>query len=544
MRQKRTSEGLTVRAIAGSHVVLLGLNLKPDALAGLLGFAIQREDHTEDEKYWLRGTKTFAETDPGLGPGTQVSSREHPFQTFQWSDYSAKPAHRYTYRVVALRGTPRDLRQDQAVAVTVTTEPEDAGRHSIFFNRGAVGSQEYARRFQNRPPEQVGPAAFEWLSRGLVEALLGFIARADGPGWSLHGAVYEFEQPEVLAAIAAARRNEAAVRIVYDAVGPRKDNEAAIAAARIKSICVPRTRAKIAHNKFFVLSQDGQPVAVWTGSTNLTKNGLYGHSNLGHVVGDPVIAAQYLEYWKQLAGDPPAANLKGWTVANSPAPPVPWAAGTTPVFSPRSNLQALDWYRDLAASARKGLFMTFAFGMHRHFSEVYGRNDGVVRFALMDKKGMTAAQRAEVDRIRRLPNCTVAVGNRIVTNSFDRWLAEKAKVDPHAQVLYVHTKYMLVDPLGSKPVTVTGSANFSQASTTANDENMLVIRGDRRAADIYLGEFMRLYSHYAFREAVAMARANGQDWNPKHLLPDASWTTGHFTPGSPRDLRRRYFAGT
>jgi len=47
---------------------------------------------------------------------------------------------------------------------------------------------------------------------------------------------------------------------------------------------------------------------------------------------------------------------------------------------------------------------------------------------------------------------------------------------------------------------VGGTANFSAASTTDNDENMLIIRGDTRVADIYLGEFMRLYRHFAFRD--------------------------------------------
>jgi hypothetical protein len=31
---------------------------------------------------------------------------------------------------------------------------------------------------------------------------------------------------------------------------------------------------------------------------------------------------------------------------------------------------------------------------------------------------------------------------------------------------------------------------------------MLVIRGNKAVADIYLGEFMRLFSHYAFRESL------------------------------------------
>lgn len=543
MRKRITADGLTVNAIAGTHVVVLGFDLPKARTKGLLGFAIQREDHTEDERYWMSGMKTFAETDPGLGPGGQVASNEHPIQTFWWSDYSAKPDHRYTYRVIALRGKPAALIEAETVGLSLTTESEVAGAHSIYFNRGAVGSQEYARRFLNKDPEEVGAPAYNWLSRGLVEALVAFIGQANGAGWELYGAVYEFEDPKVLAAVDAARDSGARVRIVYDAKGAKKDNEAAIKRAKIMGLCTPRTKAKIAHNKFFVLARHGVPKAVWTGSTNLTLNGIYGHSNLGHAVRDPRVAALFLEYWKQLKGDPTTAPLREWTGIHTPAPPSHWNSPITPVFSPRQGLQALDWYRDLAASAKKGLFMTFAFGMHQHFLDVYGRNDGVLRFALMEKKGMKAEQAAQVDRVRRLPNCTVAVGNRIVTNSFDRWLEEKTKVDPHAHVLYIHTKYMLVDPLGPNPVVVTGSANFSKASTDTNDENMLVIKGDERVADIYLGEFMRLYSHYAFRESVAIAKAKKEKWSPKHLVSGDTWTDSFYAAGSAKLLRRKYFAG-
>jgi hypothetical protein len=52
-------------------------------------------------------------------------------------------------------------------------------------------------------------------------------------------------------------------------------------------------------------------------------------------------------------------------------------------------------------------------------------------------------------------------------------------------------------------MSVTGSANFSTASTNQNDENMLVIRGNTRVADIYLGEFMRMYNHLSFRSWAA-----------------------------------------
>ena len=141
----------------------------------MLGFAIERIDHTEDERYWLKGFRTFEETDPSLPPGSLVSSLEHPIQAFLWGDFTAKPNHEYTYRVVALRGKPKKLEQSDTVAVKLATEDEATGDHAVYFNRGVAGSQAYARKFKNLSPDKVTKGkAWEWLSRGLIEALLAF----------------------------------------------------------------------------------------------------------------------------------------------------------------------------------------------------------------------------------------------------------------------------------------------------------------------------------------------------------------------------------
>ena len=110
--------------------------------------------------------------------------------------------------------------------------------------------------------------------------------------------------------------------------------------------------------------------------------------------------------------------------------------------------------------------------------------------------------------------------------------------------LYIHDKFMLVDPLGDDPLVVTGSANFSPASQHANDENMLVIRGSTRVADIYFGEFMRIFDHLYARYIVAKIREEGTS-NPDagYLYETAKqWVPSHFKPGR-KDLRRRYFMG-
>jgi phosphatidylserine/phosphatidylglycerophosphate/cardiolipin synthase-like enzyme len=70
-----------------------------------------------------------------------------------------------------------------------------------------------------------------------------------------------------------------------------------------------------------------------------------------------------------------------------------------------------------------------------------------------------------------------------------------------------------MDPLGDDPIVVTGSANFSEASTNDNDENMLLVRGNLRVADLYFTEFNCLFNHYYFRsvtEATANAREAGE----------------------------------
>jgi phosphatidylserine/phosphatidylglycerophosphate/cardiolipin synthase-like enzyme len=192
--------------------------------------------------------------------------------------------------------------------------------------------------------------------------------------------------------------------------------------------------------------------------------------------------------------------------------------------------------------------MTFAFGMDKRFKDVYRKDDDVLRFALMEKAGNGAGlakAKVEIDEIRRRKNVVVAIGNRIITNSFDRWLKEMAQLAAGVNVHWVHTKIMLVDPLSDSPTVVTGSANFSEASTDTNNENMLVIPEDTRVADIYLGEYMRLFSHYSFREAVARAKEWGnEDWQPSHLVPDASWQTDYFDPTKDRYWRRLYFAQT
>ena len=104
---------------------------------------------------------------------------------------------------------------------------------------------------------------------------------------------------------------------------------------------------------------------------------------------------------------------------------------------------------------------------------------------------------------------------------------------------------MLVDPLSDHPLVITGSANFSDASTKNNDENMIIIRGDKRVADIYLGEFMRLWQHYRFRYIVnELAGQNGdKKYEPNYLDPTPAWVQPYYKVGAVKFLKRKAFSG-
>ncbi|HEX2054162.1 MAG TPA: phospholipase D-like domain-containing protein, partial [Actinomycetota bacterium] len=392
-------------------------------------------------------------------------------------------------------------------------------------------------------------AAFDWLSRGLYEAIEGFARQASGPDFELRVCAYEFHYEPFLSLLGDISASGASVRIVYDhrKKSPGAKNAAAIKAAGIEDLCIPRESNpnEISHNKFVVLLEKGIPKAVMTGGTNFTVGGIFGHSNGVHIVQEPEVAAAYSRYWERLSKDPPSKELRPALVQEFPVPSGLPPAGAVPIFSPRTSLEALEWYVSLAAGAKQGLFATFAFGMHERFQEVYRTSKAPMRYALLEKEVRPMApgparERAveAIRKLRFLPENRFAVGAYLKLNAFDRWRAEKLSGLNHA-VQYLHTKYLLVDPLGPDPIVVTGSANFSDSSTTDNDENMLVVRGNRRVAEIYLGEFMRMYNHFAFREWAASPQAQRAGFSPSHLRTDDWWR--EYFGDTERSHQRQFF---
>lgn len=550
MRVRSVSGGVTVQAVAGNHGVFLGLDLDPAARQGCLGFAIHRTDHTEDEQYWLSGFKTFRSVVPIPDPKQMYSSWDHPVQSFYWGDYSAKPIHEYEYRVVPRYGAPGSLTVQDAVEATVAVRTGDpaTGTHGIYFNRGVAASQAYARKFGAMPgnlPAPLRAEAMTWLSRGLDEALVGYIGQAAAPGTALRAAVFEFSEPGALAAFQAARDRGGDVHIVYHAKNDDTgaENEQAIADSGIdRAILTPRRNPQLAHNKFIVYctkAGDGRliPVSVWTGSTNLSTGGIFGHSNVGHVVRDPAVAGRYLSYWNELSGDPAVRDLRTWMAANNGFDSGGLQlAGVHTVFSPRTGLAPLTWYAQQFTGAPRAGHITLPFGLTAAFERPLQAYQGeALHFLMLNAQDDHQAQWSAVAGV------LVAVGATGGPDELSRWASE-VLTGFNPRVPYLHTKIILVDPLSADPTVISGSANFSPDSTDGNDENMLIIRGDPDVADVYFTEYARIFQHFYARWWASQITAAQHAPDSGFLTEDASWQAPYFATGNSKQRQRVLFA--
>ncbi len=564
MRAQASGGGFDVRGIGGSHVVLLAIDATKAARQGLLGFAFKRTDAAENQSFWLKGLKVFRETVPQPSPGQRYSSLEHPIQSFLWGDYSAKPGRTYEFVIRPVYGTPRNLTYGQDLEIAVATESEDGGTHAVYFNRGAIASQAFAEKFGNKGPEDpddIDDPATKWLSRGLLEAALAFIDDTR-QGEMLRVAAYEFAYAPILRALAAARKRGVDVVIVYEAgqetvKGKRVDTQAttanakAIKAAKMpKAMLRPRVRRNdIPHNKFMIrISSTAQRTAVWTGSTNFTRSGFMGQTNVGHIIRSAEIAKAYIAYWEQLAGDAEWKSLRAWTEAHSsnPAGPIE-AKSVVPLFSPRQNDSLLDWYAQRIVDAESTVMFTAAFGVNATLADAFAADEPFLRYILLEKP-LKADAKALLTRDKDVQIANGAALGKMTLRAkvpgwkLDKWFLDERHYRYEGNVFYIHSKILLIDPLSSDPLVISGSANFSKNSLVNNDENMLVIRGDTRVADIYMTEFDRIFRHFYFRNvANELALKGSEQTDVIFLDPTDGWVSENFDNTRMKSKRRKLF---
>jgi phosphatidylserine/phosphatidylglycerophosphate/cardiolipin synthase-like enzyme len=569
-----SSNKLHAAVFAGTRVVLIALDVDASARAGLKGFAFKRFS-ADGSSHFLTGMKVFPSLAPKQPPGKHKNihfpTNENPIQSLIWSDYEATPETDYKYEISAMYGTPGNLTAGHTLTLTARTEAENDGHHGIWVNRGAIASQRFAEKFENKSltkEEYNDPTNEEvrWLSRGLLEAALAYI-RETPPGDALRVCAYEFTYAPILVALKDAMHRGVDVRIVYHKTSA---NVKAVDLAQLpkknsagEKILFQRTRPKTPHNKFIVrLAKGTTPVAVFTGSTNFTPSGFLGQTNVGHLVTDPTVAKTYLAFWEDLKNDPDAPTAKANAIKLTPNPANVPPVGTTMVFSARLSALMLKWYGQRVLDAATSSMFTGAFSVDENILTPMATLGPSMRFILLERPPTAAIREARKNNPGDLMFSYGAVLGKmkkmkgkdeegksktkfvpIPNFELEKWFLEEELERKNGQgfVFFIHTKFLLVDPLSDDPLVCTGSANFSGVSLTSNDENMLLIRGDRRVADIYLTEFDRVFRHFASRDAInEIAQHQG---TPKFGLLDTTdkWFGPYFKSGDPKNHRRLMF---
>ncbi|UFS77027.1 phospholipase D-like domain-containing protein [Tardiphaga sp. 37S4] len=571
MRVTTSAGAFEASAIAGTRAIMIALNCDEAACKGLLGFAFRRARGAGKPEF-LRSLKVFEAVEPN--PDTEHGeyfTDKFPIQSFLWSDYTAEPGTTYHFEVIPVFGDPTapELRDAEKLAFTVTTEKEDDGQHGIWFNRGAIASQAYARKFKNHKPteaEMDNPKDEHtvWLSRGLLEACLDYIDTTK-KSEALRACIYEFTYAPIIEALKTKIDDGFDVRlIVHD--DKKGKNRKAMKAAGLdvkaehngEPVVIWRTRPPIPHNKFIIKLDGDAPQEVWTGSTNITPSGFLGQSNVGHLVHDSDVAEQYLKYWTILSDNPTGKPAKEGVAEISPYPPALVKPGSqTCIFSPRQTASMLNWYADRMSDATSSIMFTAAFNVAADFIEPLARDRDFLRFVLKEKPPTADERKAlKGDRDLQISFGAVlgaefkVVDGKLVAKRkvkefpLDRWFLKEELTRDEGNIFFVHTKYLLIDPLSDDPLICTGSANFSGGSLTTNDENMILIRGSTRVADIYMTEFDRLFRHFYFRDVandVASKRKKGEKPEKVFLDPDDRWTESYFKPGGFKSRRREMF---
>ncbi|ASW08515.1 phospholipase D-like domain-containing protein [Rhizobium sp. 11515TR] len=579
MRYLEENNGLKVRAITGTRSILLAFDADAQTRNGLRGFSIRRTEtlvksdgQTVTTVKWLQSSKVFKSVDPK--PKEKVDGKfkifrtdKHPIQKFFWSDYGTEPGTEYEYEILPAYGPVSNLQHDQSrrIALKIRTENEDDGKHGVWFNRGAIASQHYAREFGNVPPTDaetldVNNIKTSWLSRGLLEACLRYIKAAQKGEW-LHACLYEFTYPVIIDAFDDALKRGVKVRIIYHATGENRDAIGSKLSGA--GVLTERTRPNIPHNKFIIhSSKSGSPLAVWTGSTNITMSGFLGQSNLGHLFHNSQLAERYKEYWDLLSSNPTGGPVKKGTGTISPQPEEFVNPGSlTPIFCARDDLAMLFWYANRIVDARDLTMFTVAFTVSPLLIPVLAQKRDCLRMLVMESRPPPDLI-AAFNKDGRDPMLTTSYGAVLgkkkisvtqpdgskKTQTIDienfplgEWFWREEHTRKEGNIFFIHTKYLMIDPLSDDPLICTGSANFSSNSLQDNDENMVLIRGDTRVADIYLTEFLRLHEHFYFRDAANSLAGKGRDEEGAFLEEVKDWTANDFRPGTYLNARREMF---
>jgi phosphatidylserine/phosphatidylglycerophosphate/cardiolipin synthase-like enzyme len=479
----------------------------------------------------------------GKGPFIKPST-EWPFQRFSWTDHDAETGDTVSYRIIPMiRNAAGELEQLESEASEFSESRvlgTSKGQFKPFFNRGFVMSQFMTRflkerklsldQFKDTIKDKDDQTIRHFLSGDLRLALLKELDTALKTGGQVFAALFELSDDELIGALEKLKSN-ANVVLANGSVQKKKgetaedarrrdENEDARKRLLKKGVDVKVERkdrfispGALGHNKFLVRTdKKGKPVSVWTGSTNWAPTGLCTQVNNGILIENPDVAAVYLKQWHALR-EARSEFPKPFIAANSQAK----AIGKDVAGSVRS----IVWFTrtsksvDLAAleaevnKAREGIlflmFMPGAKGLLSTVSKLSERPDLYVRGVVSTlPKGLGDESQVDVQLVNGTERKRVQL-NIIqpegVKHRFAKFAEEVTRAEFLSKVGHaiIHSKVLVIDPFSNDPVVITGSHNFSGAASTRNDENFIIVKGDRELAEAYAVNIMGAYAHYRWR---------------------------------------------
>ena len=544
---------ITLKVFSNADDVHLVWNHEDD-IPGCLGFAIQCRRGDAEPKYLSNrvGFEDDTEVDANGERLTLRSSRIWPFQRYDWTDHAADLGDRIAYRVVArVLGDNGKLKDGPASdwSRTLTLSADCGDGVSVHFNRGYVLSQFMARYMKRKGitleqlkatavvvSDQVDREARAFLGGTLRETMLAMLVQVkQNEALELHAALYELTDEELVDGLAAIGER-AHIVLANGSVDEDGQDENKDARARLKAAdCVVHDRflapRALAHNKFVVIGRrdgaDFTPNKVWTGSTNWTPTGLCTQLNNGIMLENAELAQRFEAQFNLLAkaGDVVSNAL----LASNNQPKRGIALGNATVDSWFSKLGGeidIEELVGLVKAARQGVFFVmFQPGNEpvRTLLKMQTEKSIYVR-GVATQFTSTGAENFKL--LKQDPEDffldsaqTTGVGKTV-----GQWAVEGTAAEFRAHIGHAitHSKVIIIDPFGDDPVVVTGSHNFSKSASSKNDENFIVIRGQREIAMHYAINAMQTYSHYRWR--AYLEEAAREQRNPfQHLSRSPDW---------------------
>ncbi len=305
--------------------------------------------------------------------------------------------------------------------------------------------------FTNPQPDYDGRT----LEGTVAEALIRHIDQAQT---SIDAAVFEIDLTAVADALLQAQDRGVTVRIVTDVEHGLEANPRLF--ARLDAAGIPLRGlgyGALMHNKYWVF--DGH--TVWTGSTNVTENGIFANNNNTLVLSLPLVAGWYEQDFARLwrASAPPTVVERGQEIMLG-------GLGVAVLFAPQDAIAPR--LVALVEEAQQSVeVMAFSF--------------------TLDGLGTAVAQRAaagvEVRAIFETRGSQTPFSE--LTRLYCAGLDARQDGNPAA----FHHKVLIIDG----ETVVTGSLNFSENATQRNYENVVIVRS-AEIATLYQAEFARRWA--------------------------------------------------